>query len=67
MEIKACRLCPRLCGVPRTAQAGEGFCKMGADAVVARAALHFWEEPCLSGTRGSGAVFFTGCSLGCVF
>ena len=40
---------------------------MGADAVVARAALHFWEEPCLSGTRGSGAVFFTGCSLGCVF
>lgn len=40
---------------------------MGADAVVARAALHYWEEPCLSGTRGSGAVFFTGCSLGCVF
>lgn len=67
MEIKACRLCPRLCGAPRTAQEGEGFCKMGADAVVARAALHFWEEPCLSGTRGSGAVFFTGCSLGCVF
>ena len=67
MEIKACRLCPRLCGAHRTAQEGEGFCKMGADAVVARAALHFWEEPCLSGTRGSGAVFFTGCSLGCVF
>ena len=67
MEIKACRLCPRLCGAPRTAQEGEGFCKMGADAVVARAALHFWEEPCLSRTRGSGAVFFTGCSLGCVF
>lgn len=40
---------------------------MGADPVVARAALHFWEEPCLSGTRGSGAVFFTGCSLRCVF
>lgn len=40
---------------------------MGADAVVARAALHFWEEPCISGTRGSGAVFFTGCPLGCVF
>ena len=67
MGIRACRRCPLLCGVPRTAQAGEGFCKMGADAVVARAALHFWEEPCLSGTRGSGAVFFTGCSLGCVF
>lgn len=40
---------------------------MGADAVVARAALHFWEEPCISGTRGSGAVFFTGCPLGCIF
>ncbi len=40
---------------------------MGADAVVARAALHFWEEPCISGTRGSGAVFFTGCPLGCVY
>lgn len=67
MEIKACRLCPRLCGVPRSSEEGSGFCGMGADAVVARAALHFWEEPCLSGTRGSGAVFFTGCSLGCVF
>lgn len=40
---------------------------MGADAVVARAALHFWEEPCISGKRGSGAVFFTGCPLGCIF
>lgn len=67
MEIKACRLCPRSCGAYRSAGEGDGFCRMGADAVVARAALHFWEEPCLSGTRGSGAVFFTGCSLGCVF
>lgn len=67
MEISSCRLCPRRCGARRSAEHGEGFCRMGADAVVARAALHFWEEPCLSGTRGSGTVFFTGCSLKCVF
>lgn len=67
MEIKACELCPRRCRAFRSAEEGGGFCRMGADAVVARAALHYWEEPCLSGTRGSGAVFFTGCSLGCVF
>ena len=67
MELKACRLCPRKCGVPRSSGEGHGYCGMGADAVVARGALHFWEEPCLSGTRGSGTVFFTGCPLGCVF
>ena len=67
MELSSCNLCPRLCGARRTAQEGGGFCRMGADAVVARAALHMWEEPCLSGTRGSGTVFFTGCTLGCVF
>ena len=67
MELKACRLCPRRCGAYRSSEKGDGVCKMGADAVVARAALHFWEEPCLSGTRGSGTVFFTGCPLGCVF
>ena len=61
-----CRLCPRACGVDRTA--GErGRCRMGAQAVAARAALHMWEEPCLAGTGGAGAVFFTGCSLGCVY
>lgn len=67
MRIECCKLCPRRCGALREAREGNGFCRMGADPVVARAALHFWEEPCLSGTRGSGAVFFTGCSLQCVF
>ena len=67
MRIEHCMLCPRRCGALREAREGNGFCHMGADAVVARAALHFWEEPCLSGTRGSGAVFFTGCTLQCVF
>lgn len=67
MKIENCELCPRRCGVLRQPKQGNGFCHMGADPVVARAALHFWEEPCISGTRGSGAVFFTGCSLQCVF
>ncbi len=62
-----CSLCPRRCGALRTADHGSGFCKMGEEPVVARAALHFWEEPCISGTRGSGTVFFTGCTLQCVF
>lgn len=67
MIIEHCALCPRNCGVKRKAQSGNGFCGMGADPVVANAALYFGEEPCISGTRGSGAVFFTGCSLQCVF
>ncbi len=67
MEINECRLCPRNCGVRRTAEHGSGVCRMGADPVVARAALHFGEEPCISGTRGSGTVFFSGCSLRCTF
>lgn len=67
MKIDVCRVCPRNCGALRTETAGSGRCGMGAEAVVARAALHFWEEPCISGTKGSGAVFFTGCPLGCVF
>ena len=67
MVIENCNLCPRSCGAYRSADGGDGFCKMGADPVVARAALHFWEEPCISGTRGSGAVFFTGCSLKCAY
>jgi putative pyruvate formate lyase activating enzyme len=45
----------------------KGYCRETEELVVARAALHFWEEPCISGTRGSGTVFFTGCSLKCVF
>ena len=62
-----CDLCPRRCGAVRTETRGEGFCRMGELPVVARAALHHWEEPPISGTRGSGTVFFSGCSLGCVF
>ena len=67
MHIESCMQCPRACGAKRTAESGSGFCRMGADPVLARAALHFWEEPCISGKNGSGAVFFTGCSLQCVF
>lgn len=61
-----CTLCPRKCGVNRSARKA-GACHVDAQIGVARAALHFWEEPCISGEEGSGAVFFTGCSLGCVF
>lgn len=61
-----CKLCPRECGVNRSKNE-QGVCQMGAEIKAARAALHFWEEPCISGTRGSGAVFFSGCSLHCVF
>lgn len=61
-----CRLCPRNCGVNRL-KGERGFCGMGPLPVVARAALHYWEEPCISGTEGSGAVFFSGCNLRCVF
>lgn len=63
---KACRLCPRNCGVDRTA-GQKGRCGVSAGIKVARAALHMWEEPCISGKGGSGTVFFSGCSLGCVY
>lgn len=62
-----CTQCPRRCGAVRTDTAGEGFCRMPALPVLARAALHHWEEPCLSGTNGAGTVFFSGCTLRCVF
>lgn len=62
-----CSLCPRACAAPRAADQGEGFCGVGTTPIVARAALHLGEEPCISGTRGSGTVFFCGCALGCVF
>lgn len=65
-EFLECRLCPRNCKVNRTT--GQvGVCKVPATLKVARAALHFWEEPCISGTTGSGTVFFSGCSLRCLF
>lgn len=62
-----CAICPRRCGAERTEAGGAGFCGMPAGIVAAKAMLHHWEEPCLSGTRGAGCVFFTGCSLGCVY
>ncbi|HIX34066.1 MAG TPA: radical SAM protein [Candidatus Gemmiger avium] len=60
-----CELCPRRCGADRTRQAG--YCGAGSTLRVARAALHFWEEPCISGARGSGTVFFSGCPLKCCY
>ncbi len=61
-----CMQCPRACGVDRTA--GEvGFCRVGEELLVSRTAPHLWEEPCISGTRGSGTVFFSGCNLRCVY
>ena len=62
-----CELCPRRCRALRDENHGEGRCRMPACPVLARAALHPWEEPPISGTRGSGTIFFSGCSLGCVF
>lgn len=65
-SYRNCKLCPRNCGLDRTAK-NRGACGMTSELAAARAALHYWEEPCISGERGSGAVFFSGCSLGCVF
>ena len=62
----ACRLCPRACGVNRE-DGKHGVCGVSSEIYVGRAALHFWEEPCISGSEGSGAVFFSGCTLKCVF
>ena len=64
--MDACRLCPRACGAARS-QGKRGVCGVGDEVRVARAALHFWEEPPISGEAGSGAIFFSGCSLRCVF
>lgn len=64
--LNSCKICPRECGVNRNL--GQiGYCKEGSEIVAARAALHYWEEPCISGEEGSGAVFFSGCNMGCVF
>ena len=63
---QSCSLCPRACGIDRSA-GKRGFCGTDAQLRVVRAALHYWEEPCISETEGSGAVFFSGCNLGCVF
>lgn len=63
--LKQCRLCPRECGADRTKTVG--YCGGGAQPKLAKAYLHMWEEPCISGSRGSGTVFFSGCSLKCCF
>lgn len=62
---ESCSLCPRNCRVNR--HVSTGFCGCGDTIKAARAALHHWEEPCISGSRGSGTVFFSGCTLGCCF
>lgn len=66
LSYRSCTLCPRQCCVDRAA--GQlGFCRMPDRLRAARAALHYWEEPLISGSFGSGAVFFSGCTLGCLF
>ena len=60
-----CSICPRKCGVER--KTANGFCRTSENFKIARAALHFWEEPCISGKNGSGTVFFSGCNLKCVY
>lgn len=69
--MEKCNICPRKCNVIRSTSIepgnGEGFCKMGVLPVIARADLHKWEEPCISGQNGSGTIFFSGCNLKCVF
>jgi len=64
--LKDCTLCPRECHVDRSL-GNVGYCGQSAEIKAARAALHFWEEPCISGVNGSGAIFFSGCNLRCVF
>lgn len=65
MDANICRLCPRNCGVDRSIK--KGYCSVGENVVAGRAALHYWEEPVLADERGSGAIFFSGCSLKCVY
>lgn len=66
LSLENCILCPRKCGVNRTAGI-KGYCGQGGALTAARAYLHMWEEPCISGTAGSGTVFFSGCNMRCVF
>ena len=65
-NLAECRACPRACGANRAAGV-TGVCHAPAEILLSRASLHMWEEPCLSGTRGAGTVFFVGCPLGCVY
>lgn len=66
LTYEVCRLCPRQCGVDRLARE-RGYCAAPATAVVAKTMIHKWEEPALAGSGGSGAIFFGGCTLGCVY
>ena len=63
----SCNLCPRKCGAKRGETSGKGFCSLGTLPKTARVSPHMWEEPCISGTKGSGAIFFSGCTLRCLF
>lgn len=65
--MEYCQLCPRRCGAQRTAEGGNGFCELGSTLRLARIAPHYWEEPPISGTRGTGALFFSGCTLRCAY
>lgn len=65
-KLSDCKICPRHCGANRI-EGKSGFCGMTSEIFLARAALHMWEEPCISGRKGSGAVFFSGCNLRCIF
>ncbi len=66
LDLRECSLCPRNCRVNR-AEGQKGYCGQTSEITAARAALHMWEEPCISGQAGSGTVFFSGCNMGCVF
>ncbi len=66
-DFMICNICPRNCNAERNDNTGKGFCKMPNSPVLARADIHDWEEPCISGKRGTGAIFFSGCSLKCCF
>ena len=65
--MESCTLCPRRCGARRDAETGRGFCRLPETMRIARLAPHLWEEPPISGSRGTGAVFFSGCTLRCVY
>ena len=70
LNMECCALCPRKCSVDRSSGSSslkKGICGQSEKIKIARAALHYWEEPCISGKNGSGAVFFSGCSLKCIF
>jgi len=67
MEIKNCKICPRECNCIRDNEKGMGFCKMPSLPKISRYSIHMWEEPCISGTNGSGTIFFSGCTLKCVY